>query len=147
MSDSKQPDIDRLCAEQMADALIYCDRQGVIRRWNAAAAALFGHSPAQALGRSLDLIIPENLRVAHWTAFERAMQSGVARLQGRATVTKALTAGGGVIYAEMSFAVVTDASGQAIGSVAIARDATERRLVEREMRELRELRERYGLGT
>jgi PAS domain S-box-containing protein len=135
MRDSNLPDLDRLCNEQMADALIYADRQGLIRRWNAAAAALFGYSPAQALGRSLDLIIPEYLHAAHWSTFDRAMQTGVTRLHGQATVTKALTADGGTLYAEMSFAVVTDDNGQTIGSIAIARDATQRRQKERELRE------------
>ncbi|MDR1994189.1 PAS domain S-box protein [Azonexus sp.] len=135
MSDSNQADIDRLCIEQMADALICSDHLGIILRWNAAATVLFGHSPAQALGQSLDLIIPENLRAAHWSAFDRAMETGVTRLNGRATVTRALTADGGAVYVEMSFAVVTDGNGKAIGSVAIARDATKRRQEERELRE------------
>ena len=140
MSDSTQADIDRLCSEQMADALIYCNRQGVILRWNAAA-ALFGHAPDAVLGQSLDLIIPENLRAPHWAGFERAMQTGVTRLNGQATVTKALTAAGGTIYVEMSFAVIADAAGQAIGSVAIARDAGKRRQEQRELRELRAMLE------
>ncbi len=135
MSDNSQPDIDRLCVEQMADALIYSDALGTIVRWNAAAAALFGHTPAQALGQSLDLIIPEGLRAAHWSGFDRAMETGVTRLNGQATVTRALTADGRNIYVEMSFAVVTDGNGQAIGSVAIARDAGKRRQEERELRE------------
>ncbi|MCL2523084.1 MAG: PAS domain S-box protein [Betaproteobacteria bacterium] len=137
MNVSSPPDIDRLCLEQMADALIYCDRQGRIVRWNAAAAALFGHAPDAVLGQSLDLIIPENLRDPHWAGFERAMQTGVTRLAGRATMTKALTADGGNIYVEMSFAVIADAAGQAIGSVAIARDAGKRRQEQRQLRELR----------
>ncbi len=135
MSDSNQADIDRLCLEQMADALIYADNQGVIVRWNAAASVLFGYSPARALGQRLDLIIPENLRAAHWSAFDRAMETGVTRLNGQATVTRALTADGRAVYVEMSFAVVTDDNGKAIGSVAIARDATKRRQEEKELRE------------
>ncbi|MDR2837622.1 MAG: PAS domain S-box protein [Azonexus sp.] len=135
------PDLDRLCLEQMADALIYCDRQGRIVRWNTAAAALFGFAPQAALGQSLDLIIPENLRLPHWAGFERAMKTGVLRLNGEATVTRALTADGRSIYVEMSFALVSDGAGRAIGSVAIARDATRRR------EELRQLRERLAALT
>ncbi len=134
MNDSTQADIDRLINEQMADALIYSDRQGSIRQWNAAAEALFGHPRAQALGQSLDLIIPENLRAAHWSGFDQAMETGTTRLHGQATLTRALTADGRTVYVEMSFAVVTDASGQAIGSVAIARDATRRRQEEKALR-------------
>jgi PAS domain S-box-containing protein len=59
--------------EQIADAVIYADTQGTIVLWNAAAAALFGYSAAQALGQNLDLIIPEHLRGQHWRGFEAAM--------------------------------------------------------------------------
>ena len=47
--------------ESTADALIYADRSGTIARWNPAATALFGYSVDEALGQSLDLIIPEHL--------------------------------------------------------------------------------------
>jgi PAS domain S-box-containing protein len=109
-----------------ADALIFADVQGVIRIWNAAAAAVFGFAASEAVGRSLDLIVPERLRQAHWTAFHRAMASGTTRLGGRATITRALAKNGQPLYVEMSFAVVSDASGQVAGAVAIARDATRR---------------------
>jgi len=58
------------------DALIFIDAHGVIRVWNAMAAALFGFSAEEALGRSVDLIIPEHLREAHWRGFNRAMAHG-----------------------------------------------------------------------
>ena len=122
--------IDRLILEQAADALIYASDRGVIERWNAAAAAMFGFSRAEALGQSLDLIIPEKLRPAHWRGFDAAMASGKTRLHGRPTLTRGLHKGGHRLYVEMSFAVVLDEAGKAIGSVAMARDVTER--VERE---------------
>ena len=52
--------------EQIADAAIFEDTTGTIRRWNRAATALFGYSAEEALGQKLDLIIPEGLRAAHW---------------------------------------------------------------------------------
>lgn len=134
MTDSTPPDIDRLITEQMAEALIYADTEGVIRQWNAAAEALFGYPREQAIGQSLDLIIPERLRAAHWTGFHRAMALGTTRLHGKATVTKAQTRDGNSIYVEMSFAVVTDGNAKAIGSVAVARDATQRRQDESALR-------------
>lgn len=116
--------------EQMAEALIYSDRDGIIRRWNRAAETMFGHPASDALGQSLDLIIPENLRAAHWRGFDAAMKSGATRLHGRPTLTRALHRSGSRLYVEMSFALVTDEIGNAIGSVAVARDVTDR--VERE---------------
>ena len=112
--------------EQIADAVIYADEKGTIRRWNHAAAALFGHSAAEAVGRKLDLIIPEHLRAAHWRGFEAAMTNGVTKLEGRPTVTRAVHQSGRKIYVEMTFALVKDQAGAVRGAVAVARDATER---------------------
>jgi PAS domain S-box-containing protein len=110
--------------ESIADALIYSDAQGTIRAWNAAAAAVFGFSAEEAIGQNLDLIIPERLRAAHWAGFDRAMQTGVTRLAGRATLTRGVHKSGRRLYVEMSFAVVRSASGATLGAVAIARDVT-----------------------
>ena len=113
--------------EQMADAVIYADETGTIRRWNPAAAALFGYSAAEALGQKLDLIIPEHLRTAHWRGFEAAMTNGVTKLQGRPTLTRATHQTGRRLYVEMTFALVQGhAGGAARGAVAVARDVTER---------------------
>lgn len=57
-----------LILEQTSDALIYADLQGVIQRWNQAACSLFGYRSQEALGASLDIIIPEHLRAPHWAA-------------------------------------------------------------------------------
>ena len=114
-----------LILEQTADAVIYSDRQGRIERWHAAASAMFGSTVDEALGQSLDLIIPERLRAAHWRGFDAAMANGSTRLHGRPTITRADHKSGQKLYVEMSFAIITDSSGAAIGSVAIARDVSE----------------------
>lgn len=111
--------------EQAADAVIYADREGTIRVWNAAASALFGFAREEALGASLDLVIPEHLRKAHWAGFDRAIASGATRLGGHATLTRALHKDGRRLYVEMSFAVVRTGT-EVAGAVAIARDATAR---------------------
>ncbi|MFT3819759.1 MAG: PAS domain S-box protein [Rubrivivax sp.] len=116
--------------DQAADALIFADRQGLIGRWNRAAAELFGYPAEQALGRNLDLIIPPPLRPAHWRGFDAAMAQGHTRLGGRPTLTRAQHACGRRLYVEMSFALVCDDAGVPLGSVAVARDVTAR--VERE---------------
>ena len=112
--------------EQMADAVIYADPSGAIGLWNTAAAALFGYSAAEALGRNLDLIVPEHLREAHWRRFEAAMARGVLHLEGRPTVTRANHQSGRKLYVELAFALVKDAAGAASGAVAVARDVTAR---------------------
>ena len=114
------------------DAVIYADREGTIRVWNDGAAALFGFSAAEALGQNLDLIIPERLRAAHWAGFDRAMETGTTKGGREVRVTRGLHKDGRRLYVEMSFGVALDArSGKAVGSVAMARDGTERYLASR----------------
>jgi PAS domain S-box-containing protein len=110
----------------LADALIFADLEGTIRIWNAAAQAVFGFTADEAIGQNLDLIIPERLRPAHWAGFDRAMQSGVTKLGGRATLTRGLHKDGRRLYVDMSFAIVRSATGVTVGSVAVARDVTAR---------------------
>ena len=124
-----------LILEHTADALIYSNRDGVIERWNPAAATMFGYTFAEAHGQSLDLIIPESLRAAHWRGFDAAMRSGSTRLHGRPTVTRAAHKSGEKLYVEMSFALVSDELGKVVGSVAMARDVTERFLREKATRQ------------
>ena len=115
--------------DQAGDAIIYADLSGVIRRWNRAAATVFGFAAEEALGQSLDLIIPDHLRPPHWRGFEGAIASGALKLAGRLTLTRAVHKAGRKLYVEMTFALVLrDAAAE--GSVAVARDVTER--VERE---------------
>lgn len=122
--------LDQSIVEHIAEAVVFANRDGVIERWNAAAAAMFGFSAAEAIGQSLDLMIPEHLRAAHWRGFDAAMASGTLRLNGRATLTRGLHKTGRKLYVEMSFALVRDDALAVVGSVAVARDVTER--VERE---------------
>ena len=113
--------------EQIGDAVVYVDQTGTIRRWNRAAAALFGFSAAEALGQSLDRIVPEHLRAGHWRGFDAAMTTGVMKLQGRPTLTRATHQTGRKLYVEMTFALVRGRAGSApLGAVAVARDVTER---------------------
>lgn len=147
MKSTESTNINNLIVEQMADAMIYSNKEGMICGWNAAAESLFGYAKDDAIGQSLDLIIPERLRDAHWFGFNRAMASGTTRLAGHAAITRSLTRSKGTIYVEMSFAVVSDENDNVIGSVAVARDATQRRQNERELRERLETLEKLHSGN
>lgn len=116
--------------EQTSDALIYADTQGTIQRWNRAATKLFGFNAEDALGESLDIIIPKHLRDAHWRGFNAAIASGKLKLAGTPTLTRAVHKEGHKLYVEMTFALVVNDNDEVLGSVSMARDATER--VERE---------------
>jgi PAS domain S-box-containing protein len=127
----EQSRLDERVLDQIADAVICTDRSGAIIRWNAACTALFGYSAKETLGQSVELIIPEHLRAAHWNGFDAAMAKGVMKLEGRPTLTRALHKSGRRMYVEMTFAIVKgDTEGELLGAVAMARDVTER--VERE---------------
>jgi PAS domain S-box-containing protein len=118
--------------DQMSDAVIYADRGGKIQLWSRAATALFGYEAAEALGSSIDIIVPERLREPHWRGFDAAMASGTLKLSGRPTLTRAVHKDGTRLYIEMSFELVKDADGGSVGSVAVARVAAPPRAAERQ---------------
>jgi PAS domain S-box-containing protein len=63
--------------------IVIADADGVIRFWSAGATLAFGHAAALAVGRKLDLIVPEEVRDQHWTGFRRAMATGAAGVEGQ----------------------------------------------------------------
>lgn len=65
-----------LLFEEAPDAIIFADREGIIRAWNAASERVFGHAAADAVGRSLDLIVPELFREAHWRVLRGSARGG-----------------------------------------------------------------------
>jgi PAS domain S-box-containing protein len=86
----------------------------------------FGCSANEALGKKLDLTIPEHLRAAHSTGFGLAMTNGTTRLHGRPTLTRTTHKNGRKLYVEMTFALVKAPDGTALGSAAVARAVRER---------------------
>src|SRR5687768_3313092 len=60
----------------LADAVVIADRDGTIIFWNVAAERLFGWSTVEALGQTLDIIIPERLRSRHWAGYHEVMATG-----------------------------------------------------------------------
>ncbi len=126
MAIENEPELEQAIIEHVADAVIFADTAGVIRVWNPASSSVFGFTADDAIGQSLDLIVPEHLREAHWTGFHRAIETGVTRLDGHAIITRALHKSGKRLYVDMSFAVVRMSAGDIAGSVAVARDVTQR---------------------
>lgn len=120
--------------EQCTDAVIFSDREGTIRIWNRGAEQVFGFAAAEALGRSLDIIIPERLRAAHWEGFRRAAEAGRTKYAGKAMTTRAVHKDGSTLYVDLSFGLVDGAGGGLAGVFAIGRDGTERYLADRNLR-------------
>lgn len=115
-----------MLVEQAPDAMVFADTTGIIRVWNSAAERIFGFSKSAALGESLNIIIPERLRAAHWQGFRRAIVEGATKYQGQALSTKSVRSDGTRIYVELSFAIIVDPKGEVLGAVAHARDITKR---------------------
>jgi PAS domain S-box-containing protein len=135
----------RLLLDQAPDAVIFAGPDGIIQEWNASAEALFGHAAAEAVGQSLDLIVPERFREAHWRGFERALGEGDTKYRGQALPTRSMRKDGSDFYVELTFAIIHGTDGKVIGALAHARDITERWTHDREQRQrLRELEERLA---
>jgi PAS domain S-box-containing protein len=115
-----------LLVSQAPDAIIFADREGEIRVWNERATAIFGYGMDEALGHSLDLIIPQHLRYAHWEGFNCALASGHTRMDRQALKTRAVPKSGERLYVTLAFGVVKDRNGNPIGAIATAREFGEK---------------------
>ena len=111
----------------VADAIVFADRAGVIRFWNPGAERLFGFSAGEALGRSLDIIIPEPQRVRHWAGFRRVMETGESRYgAGDLLAVPGLRKDGTRLSLEFTIVPLRDDAGRMEGMAAILRDVTAR---------------------
>jgi PAS domain S-box-containing protein len=124
-----------------SDAIIATDRTGTISFWNPGATRIFGFAANEAIGRSLDLIIPDNLRARHWAGFDRVMETGESHYgHGDLLSVPALTKDGRRISVEFTIVVMMDERSHPVGTVAILRDVTkhfeESRKLKRQLAEL-----------
>jgi len=117
-------DLFEAIVEQAPDAIIFADRNGLIRIWNHGAETIFGHSAAEVLGGSLDVIVPERFRHAHWKGFRRAIDTGLTKYGNRVLTTRSMHKDGRKLYVDLSFGLVRDETGTITGALAIGRDCT-----------------------
>ena len=116
----------RQIVDQAPDAIVFADRDGVIWLWNAGAEAMFGYGVDEAVGQTLDLIIPERLRARHWTGFNNTMATGVTRYARQVLAVPAIRKDGTSISVEFTVALLHEPSGALVGITAIIRDVTAR---------------------
>ena|SRR5688572_32416795 len=116
-------DLYQAVVEQGPDAIIFADREGIIRLWNARAEEMFGFAASEAVGRSLDLIIPPHLRAAHWQGYRQAIAAGRTRSVGKAMLTRATHKDGSKLYVEVAFGIVSDRQQAVLGALATARQS------------------------
>lgn len=125
----------RQIVETAGDAIIFADRDGIIRLWNRAAEGIFGYTEAEAVGRSLDLIIPERQRELHWKGYGKAMLDGVTKYGSETLSVPAVTKDGERISIEFTIALLRDGEGKVLGPAAVVRDVTARWVREKELRQ------------
>ena len=110
-----------------ADAIVAADAQGVIRFWNPGAERVFGFTAADAVGQSLDLIIPERLRDRHWRGYHEVMRTGQSRYgDGDILAVPGVRKDGTRISLEFTIVPLRDGSGGLTGMGAVLRDVTTR---------------------
>ena len=128
---------ERICARLVADsrdAIIFADPEGVIRLWNTGAAEIFGYPPREALGRPLDLIIPENLRERHNQGYRQVMASGASKYTKELLAVPGLARDGRRLSLEFAITLIHNEEGRILGAAAIIRDVTGRWQREQELK-------------
>jgi PAS domain S-box-containing protein len=132
---------------ESSDAIVVADRDGRIVVWNRGAEMIFGHSSVEAVGDSLDLIIPERLRARHWDGFRQTMRTGTTRYADNLLAVPAVRQDGTRISVEFGVTLLAGPDGQPEAIGAVIRDVTSRCHADRELRqELERLREAGGAG-
>ncbi|CAG9195495.1 putative signal-transducing histidine kinase [Paraburkholderia tropica] len=121
-------------ADAIGDAIIISDAAGDITYWNPAATRMFGYTPDEALGKTLDLIIPERLRGRHWEGYHKTMATGQTRYGNDVLRVPAVDKDGRALSIAFTVALLHGEQDELTGIVAVVRDETARFQEERNLR-------------
>jgi PAS domain S-box-containing protein len=131
--------------EAVGDAIVVCDASGAITLWNPAAERMFGFSQSEAMGQSLDLIIPERQRQRHWDGYNKTMETGQTKYGHDVLRVPALHKDGRPLSIAFTVALLYSPEKTVSAIVAIIRDETVRWGEERTLRQrLKELEAAAG---
>ena len=129
----------------IGDAVVISDQHGAITLWNPAAERIFGFTQEDALGQSLDLIIPERLRGRHWEGYEKTMATGQTRYGNDLLGVPAIHKDGRALSIAFTVALLYSPERELTGIVAVIRDETARFQEDRNLRKrIAELEARVG---
>ncbi len=112
--------------ESIGDAVVISDAQGIIIYWNPAAERIFGFSKTEALGSTMDFIVPERLRHRHNEGYEHSMQTGTTRYGDKLLTVPALHKSGKPLSIAFTVSMIFDENHKAVAVAAVIRDDTER---------------------
>lgn len=118
----------------IGDGVVVADAKGEIIFWNPGAERIFGFAASEALGKSLDLIVPEKQRERHWGGFDKTMQTGQTRYGNELLRVPALHKEGHPLSIAFTVAMLHAENGKVSAIVAIVRDETARWNEERDLR-------------
>ena len=118
----------------IGDGVIVCDAAGAITFWNDAATRIFGFTAGDALGQSLDLIIPERQRQRHWDGYHKTAATGETRYGNDLLRVPALHKEGKPLSIAFTVAMLYNAAGEVASVIAVVRDDTARWSEERALR-------------
>lgn len=128
------------------EAIVVADSEGAIRLWNLGAEDVFGYSASEAIGQTLDLIVPPGQRERHWAGYRQVMLTGNTRYSREMLAVPALRKDGTRISLEFHVVLLEDADDRIVGIAAIIRDVTSQWERERSMRQrLRALEPQGGV--
>lgn len=118
----------------LGDGVIACDKGGKIIVWNGAATRIFGFTEEEALGQSLDLIVPERQRQRHWEGYDKTMETGVTRYGNDVLRVPALHKDNKPLSIAFTVSMLRSPEGEVTAIIAAVRDETERWSEERKLR-------------
>ncbi len=134
--------------EAVGDAIMACDASGTIVLWNPACTRMFGYSAAEALGRSLDIIIPQRQQQRHWDGYHQTMASGKTKYGNDVLRVPAVHKDGHSLSIAFSVALTHTPEGKVASIVAVVRDESARFAQERSLRKrLTELEQQVTAQT
>ena len=118
----------------VGDAIIAVDAHEKIVMWNPAATRIFGYSEVEALGNTLDLIVPERQRHRHNEGCRKSMETGITRYGTSLLKVPALHQNGSMLSIAFTVGMLFDEHQKVNGIVAVIRDETERFAEERALK-------------
>jgi len=124
----------RQLVESSADAIMVCDAAGKITLWNAASTRMFGFTEDEALGQSLDIIIPQRQQARHWEGYHVTMASGITKYGASVLRVPALHRDGHTLSIAFTVSLMRDDAGLVTAIVAIVRDESEKFAKERNLK-------------
>ncbi|MDB5798318.1 MAG: domain S-box protein [Paucimonas sp.] len=120
--------------EAVGDAIMAADASGAIVMWNPACERMFGFTEAEALGKSLDLIIPQRQQQRHWDGYHKTMETGITRYGNDVLRVPAVHKDGHTLSIAFTVALIKEGDGKVKAIVAVVRDESARFAEDRALR-------------